>query len=294
MTSSPIDHLDLDFEGMNLDRSSDQEESNVADNRQSSLEQGLDDLAVTPPAEELPEEDLANRVITANQHQESHNEFRRRMSSLPGYGELIARPKFDKECTLSLSEDVFVSENGSWEAYVNVEGWTSADKFRRWESDSRSYEQDQLTMEDPYEDVIYLGDLFDEEKEIDPFNEKNLNQDIPNELIIQKTKNKLYQIFTMQCPNVKVKIRGRNIHCGQTGTTTPQKRKVAPTEELDTNRPVKTPHTLTASPGQRVRANTVLNLSTVRAKTTSKRQVPATDQLLLTDIWKRNGQVDEA
>ena len=104
-----------------------------------------------------------------------------------------------------------------------------------------------------------MGDLFDEEKEIDPFNEKNLNQEILNELIIQKMKNRLYHIFTMQCPNVKVKIRGRNIQCGQTGTTTPQKRKVVPTEELDTNRPVKTPHTLTASPGQsqRVRANTV-------------------------------------
>lgn len=174
---------------------------------------------------------------------DSQDTFRKRLHSLPT--EFVKRknyilPPLDKR---SLSESALMDG-------ICTQEWSCNDKFKQYDSDSRSLDQDQCEdLVDNFIDVIYLGDLFDENSlnmnnggaidiQQNEFDEGDIDEVEVASIVRQKTRNKLYEIFVKACPNPN---KLRNFTRRRTLSTvstlgTPAKRKLSFGYDMDQDR----------------------------------------------------------
>ena len=230
------------------------------------LVQKTQDLELTPPTQEGPNLSMAKNVITLNEHYDSADSFRRRILSLPTRPRGISQSKFhslNHSRSKSMSEELnredidakdYIEEDGVRSVKVDVinddpnEWWNSSDGY----GITRLFEISCNIMQD----------------------EEGIDQDAVDEIIKQKTKNKLYEIFIQQCPGVPVRARATRSNqahiitssgkrsLSQEGATTGSKCQIQPQT-----------------------GNSTRSAKRVRTRPASKVQP---GQQLLPNLWKKN------
>ena len=172
----------------------------------------LEHMKITPPKKESNVKTRARLSVTANEHIDSQESFRKRLSSAPVFRRknYINNGKLGGRST-SMEEIDFLAwkSNDSMGMDVGYEFWD---------------------LEESY----CISQLFVEEEEREQMEELAH--------IEEMTKNKLFEIFTRMCPNgVNRSRRQLRATAGLTGVlATPEKRKASPLPELDSANPAKT------------------------------------------------------
>ena len=196
----------------------------------------------------------------------------------------------DRKESLQMKSPAGVNESLQ-EYQVDVSGWENDTRFKRYNSDSRSYEQEDTEFNWVKEQDLYLERLFKEEQHemddlglADLFDERGIDQEQLADYLHEKKKNKLYSIFLIS----PVRIA-------------PIKRKISPSAVTPYLKMRRMSLQSTASPELqrnsalmlRDRANTISSPSTKKRnrKTAARRLVPG--QRLITGIWGSNKKSGE-
>ena len=182
----------------------------------------------------------AKKTIAANEHFESSDSFRKRIASLPSTMQSGIKPLIKpvaKQIRQSYSDPTSVELSD-----VDFSVWSEGDKFKRNDSDEHSLEQELYLIEP----LAWMDDCNDYGL-VDLFHVKDesqceVDEEVVNEIIRNKTKNKLYEIFLKQCRHLPPK----NYSSGKGTSQTPSiaktgKRDRSPEPGNDINRTFKTP-----------------------------------------------------
>ena len=181
------------------------------------ISKAIENLKITPLKEEASNKTRARLSVTANEHSDSQEFFRKRLNTVP----VPRRKNYINTAKLmgrsNSMEDIDFSEWNSGDS-LGIEGETVVTDEDFWD-DKESYG---------------ISLLFAEQEVRDQVEERGY--------IEEMTKNKLYEIFIKMCPNRVIKVRGRQGKAtGLTGVlATPEKRKASPLPELDKANPAKT------------------------------------------------------
>ena len=189
----------------------------VSDPLQKGISTALDGLKMTPPKTESDIKVRARLSVTANDHSDSQEFYRRRLNTVPTAGSksYIHSGKLNGRCN-SMEEIDFSNWNSGDSLGMQVGSDVISDDL--WEN----------------EESYGLASLFIEQEERELIDECVFIEDM--------TRKKLYDIFNKMCPNAVVKARYcKVIRTGISGVlATPEKRNASPLPELDNANPAKT------------------------------------------------------
>ena len=245
----------------------------------------LNGLKLTPLKKESHIFREARDSIAANETLDASDAYRRRINTYPvvgfsyGMNGSILRPaKSHLDVSIVHDEsDKFINKASRMDITDDVDGKFINKASRKditddlWVNENGTYGLDILFMEQ--------GDA--EEREIE-------------DVILQKTKNKLFEIFLKACPNRPIARPGRMLikkpgEVGGTGVSvTPGKRSLSPQPEHHQGNPTKT---ACRTPGTRIsrdRANSVSGVAGMSRPKSRKRLYTISGQKLLTSMWKKN------
>ena len=214
--SSPIENVQSSMEGLSMeDNGSDTGHTTRSDLDETSRQLLVEGLILTPPEAESKVETMARNTVTANEHFDARDYFRRRISSLP------ARPM----------KPVVAEERI---------------KLNRSKSTSDlSGDVDSVALDcedDGQEDINVLVQPVQENLPEPGANEQNvtgegIDQEELDAVLHEKTKNQLYDIFKRQCPG-KVTTPRRHGRGKEAIVVTPQvkRKKTSPQPTLPTGK----------------------------------------------------------
>ena len=220
--SSPVDRLET--EDMNLGNTLDSsQEGSTPQPGICLLEKNLECLEVTPPEAETEALSTAKNIITANSFMDSSDAYRNRMNSLPSRLSAVIAPQSGtggRNRSASMGDiDMDISE------------WNSDDFTREFGGTGRIYNEFWSEGDDYLVDIPYLF------RDQETISREQVEQEVES-LVLQKSKNVLYDIFKEMCGNVQVKTRARNpIDVNAGAPVAPEKRKASSQPESSKDNP---------------------------------------------------------
>ena len=211
----------------------------------SSLCNQTDRLEITPPAVESRAQAMASNSIAANEYFDSSEGFRRRVISMPSPGKLhkpvIAASVLNK--SRSVGEVNFLNigdENNLKSRLIGEVNFLSIGDENNINKSRSTGEVNFLSIGDENDDLprlqaekkIFLEDWVEVEGsyglDVMFLNEEELHEQETDEIIKERTKNKLFQIFIKCCGNKIPKRRCMGESVGVLAT--PGKRKSSPSQ----------------------------------------------------------------
>ena len=203
--SSPIGGLEKDMDSLIL--SDESEEENAPAQAGNTLDLDADKLDLTPPKVEEKVQVVASKTVAANELFEAGENFRKRILSCP-----IIRGSFIRETKMALNRSKSLSDISNILSPDEVSKWEQDDEFKRHQSDSSSLEQSFKSNGVSDEQSLKSNGVSDEPKVVeDEFQEEDVDQQQLEEIIKEKTRNKLADIFLKQCTGKTLKQRHRTV-----------------------------------------------------------------------------------
>ena len=223
---------------------------------------------MTPSKTESPIVTVARDSIAANETLDASDSYRRRINTYPVMG---ISHRMDGSILRPARSHIEVS-------YVRDDGekFISSLTETRYRDDLWVNENGTYGLE-----ILFMSQCDLEEKEIE-------------DVILQKTKNKLYEIFLRVCPNKPISRPGRTLQRrigvveGTGVLVTPGKRSLSPQPEHHQGNPTKTACRTPGSSSSRCRANSTCGTARVNKPKTRKRLYTLSGQKLLTQMWRSN------
>ena len=236
-------------------------------------------ITITPPKPEAHVFTEARNSIAANETLDSSDTYRRRINTCPdvGFRQIVKKNVLKHarsyeshiNCNNARGMDVeFIDTQGVDTEFIN--GLSKEGEY--WIDDNGTFGLD----------TLFLDKEESEERQIE-------------EIIVEKTKNKLYEIFVKTFANkpiirpTRVPVRKGDGRGGTGGTgvpVTPGKRSLSPQPESHMGNPTKTACRTPCAGQRRVRANSSCGTHRANKPKTRQRLYTISGQRLLTQMWR--------
>ena len=254
-------------------------------------------IELTPPKEETHVFTEARNFIAANETLDSSDTYRRRINTYPSRGaRQIVKKNILKHARSHIHVNIaqgmhaeFISAQGMDVEFINSQGM-NAEFINGQKRDLELIINVEKVgrCEDIWanNETFGLETLFLEKEDVEA---RQID-----EIILEKTKNKLYEIFVRTCPNKPVSRPGRAINRriggdGGTGVpVTPGKRRLSPQPESHMGNPTKTACSTPGAGHTRSRANSTCGTVKSNKPRSRQRLYTISGQKLLTQMWRNN------